>query len=429
MKPADEKQHSIIQEWEKRIGLRKAEEKRLVCEGKWVRGPMDVLSIIGKERHETYHSAILAWLMDPLAPHRLSHAFLRELMEIVDPGWRPLNEAIHIFEVRTEVTRSNCRADVVVFAKEFTLVIENKIDSDELDKQCDRIYKDFKDDPSPRFIFLTPTGRNPKSASSAALQTFKPVKYLQVRDALSRAVNMSTDKTTLRANESVLNYLETLQKEFPDEERNFPMKKLDDDRIIFYLRHHEDIRSWAAIENELPQLFHKFMRSMKDGVDNLASRLGQDVKVYSQFENKYSNIFLYREKWGLYKQNEEEKEWPRVAIGLEWRKDKINLVTENPYVGLWVEKSDSYGETLQERLKQKCQDVIKRNEKENSKYHSEAYWPCWQYVLPNRDFWDDLMPYREKLLKRVESIWNLFENTVDEVVIAARHELPGVSNA
>jgi hypothetical protein len=62
--------------WEQQFALAEADYRALVHEGRWLDGRADLLGVIGASRRETYHSAILAWLLTPTRRHGLGPRFL-----------------------------------------------------------------------------------------------------------------------------------------------------------------------------------------------------------------------------------------------------------------------------------------------------------------------------------------------------------------
>src|SRR6266540_3645693 len=73
-----------IPAWEEDIEQLVAEQTALMNDGRWVGGPDDLLSIIGCSRRETYHSAILAWLLNPYGRHGLGTVLLAKLLQRLD---------------------------------------------------------------------------------------------------------------------------------------------------------------------------------------------------------------------------------------------------------------------------------------------------------------------------------------------------------
>ena len=202
----------VVSEWETRVHELKADQRAIAAAGHWVRGPSDLLSVIGRERRETYHSKVLAWLMDPLAPHGLGSTFLGAFLVACDPSWE-LHGTLHDVHIRCEEARPSCRADIVVWTDEFTLVVENKIDAAEGTDQCDRIYADFKDEPDPRFVFLSPSGRLPLTATGEARAHFRTVSYRTLTRDLA-ALLIPEPSGTAPGRAAAEGYFHTLQEMF-----------------------------------------------------------------------------------------------------------------------------------------------------------------------------------------------------------------------
>ena len=204
-----------LEKWERKLKNLLREQQELAMAGKWTRGPEDLLSVIGHSRRETYHSAILAWLMDPLAPHGLGTRFLEEFLRTADPdAWPELPPDLHVYNVECEVTRGECRADIVVYADQLLLVVENKVDAAEGERQCDRIYDAFSDSSGARFVFLSPKGSKPRTATGTAAEEFRKLSYRQVIDALKRALGSSENQEPSTGRSTVIGYLHTLEEEF-----------------------------------------------------------------------------------------------------------------------------------------------------------------------------------------------------------------------
>ena len=172
-----------VAEWEPLVARLRDEHRRLVAEGRWLRGPADLMAVLDQERRETYHSKAIAWLLDPLAPHGLGAGFLDAFLAACDDSWGAVEDPSGV-TVQCEEARGECRADIVVRADGFTLVVENKIDAGEGIRQCERIYEAFRHEHEPRFVFLTLNGQPPLTASDEAAEHFRTVRYRDLADAL-----------------------------------------------------------------------------------------------------------------------------------------------------------------------------------------------------------------------------------------------------
>lgn len=186
------------------------EHEQLCQSGLWRDGPTDVLSVIGKARQETHHSAIIAWLLTPTGEHGLGTRFLSAVLSSLFPD--DAFASLSLARAACEVYRPSpdTRADIVVWAPSFTLIIENKIDAYEQPAQCQRLYQHFKQEKNARFCFLTPCGYTPTTDLNGA---FKCLSYVSLRGLLQSALDASEIHAPGRA--TALSYLQTLKREFP----------------------------------------------------------------------------------------------------------------------------------------------------------------------------------------------------------------------
>lgn len=197
--------------WEADMGRLSDEHDELMRNGRWVVGDDDVLSIIRRARYETYHSAMLAWLLNPLGKHGLGTTLLEALLRLCGVGVAP---DLHWARPEVEVPRSDTRADIVVFAPGITLIIENKVDAGEQERQCDRLYTHFGTDPGARFVFLTPTGHAPRTATEPGREAWTILSYRMLATLLDEALGHPAANASASGRSTAQNYLVTLRKEF-----------------------------------------------------------------------------------------------------------------------------------------------------------------------------------------------------------------------
>jgi hypothetical protein len=152
----------LVDGWEAEFQALLDEETRLRREGRWLRGPSDLLGVIGRSRSELTHTAALAWFLDPIGAHGLGTEPLAGFLALIGDeapdhdvlGWcRPARE------VAVDVTR----ADLIIDGPGLRIVVEVKIDAHEGDEQTERLVHHFDDDGT-RFVFLTRSGAVPKNA-------------------------------------------------------------------------------------------------------------------------------------------------------------------------------------------------------------------------------------------------------------------------
>ncbi len=201
-----------LADWASALESIAREEQGLRARGAWVHGRDDLFGILGIQRAEVRHSSMIAWLLDPCARHGLGTRFLVGLLRRAFPR----DHFSDLAGARTtcEVARGECRADIIVTTSNATIVIENKVDAEESPRQCDVLYERFIEDVGARFIFLTPTGRAPHTASGEAADAFAAVGYADIRSALEEALTETSVEDAPWGRHAALDYQRTLQREF-----------------------------------------------------------------------------------------------------------------------------------------------------------------------------------------------------------------------
>ena len=212
---AERRTRTLLAEWRGAMTEMRGRHDRLVSDGLWLTGPSDFLEIVGLARHENTHSRMLGWLLDPTGRHGLGCGLVERLVEHCTG--KPVSVPLAVRKVAFSVWRNNREADLVVWGRDFTLVVENKVDASEQPSQCDDLYENFKSEKTPLFVFLTPDGRKPLTATTwCSLRNFKTLSWPKVRSMLEETLNESRSATEVAsAIDIVKNYLRTLKEQFP----------------------------------------------------------------------------------------------------------------------------------------------------------------------------------------------------------------------
>jgi PD-(D/E)XK nuclease superfamily len=90
-----------------------------------------VIDLFRRGNQELFHSAMLAWLLDPQGEHGLQDAFLREFLHLASqrtPGGIELS-GLDGARVETEVTVAGMRHDIVITTPHGQVIVENKTKS------------------------------------------------------------------------------------------------------------------------------------------------------------------------------------------------------------------------------------------------------------------------------------------------------------
>ena len=204
----------VIATWRGAMSEMRRQHDRLVSDGLWVTGPSDFLAIVDQARAENTHSRVLQWLLKPTGRHELGCGLVRRLLEHCTG--EPVPASLIVREVAFSQWRNDREADLVVWGEDFTLVIENKVDATEQPCQCDDLYANFKNEKAPRFLFLTPDGRKPRTAiTPGALGAFKTLSWPEVRTMIETALHESRPASADSVGVDVVrNYLRTLREQF-----------------------------------------------------------------------------------------------------------------------------------------------------------------------------------------------------------------------
>lgn len=204
-----------VDHWEDTITLLKKEQDKLVRAGRWTSGPGDMLSILGRSRRELDHCAILAWLMDPKAPHGLGARFLEGFLKAAFSDTLAARGVdLSLTETATEVVRQHSRADIVIQLAEQTVVVEAKVDAEEGDEQCNHLFLDWGS--KCWFLFLTPSGHKPTTATGKAADAFFSMRFGEVGEILEELVEAGREVTPIPSGrDATKTYLQTLLREFP----------------------------------------------------------------------------------------------------------------------------------------------------------------------------------------------------------------------
>ena len=184
-----------------RFDAMKAAVLRMRATGQWVSGPGDLLSILGRDRDELFHSRMLAWLLNPVGRHGFGDRFLRAFLDAAWPGEELVDGGV--VEIELERSRAGTssvtsellesRADLIIRFESVLIVVENKLDAGEQERQCERLYWSWAGEPTEvRWLFLTPNGRAPVTTiTTQAREAWRSMSYRQVRRALRSVLEAS----------------------------------------------------------------------------------------------------------------------------------------------------------------------------------------------------------------------------------------------
>jgi hypothetical protein len=205
-----ENAHTEVAQWKLDFTRLAQEEAALRAKGRWVGGRDDFFGVLGIQRAEIRHTAMIGWLLDPCMRHGLGAEFLRLFLSSVSIQ----ASASEMLEARIgcEIFSEGSRADIVVWLPSSTIVIEAKVDAGESPEQCKLLRMRFAHSVGAEFVFLSLSGRAPATAGEY-LDEFKLLSFRKVRDCLASALR-SRPGIQEPGRQIAEDYLRTLTTEF-----------------------------------------------------------------------------------------------------------------------------------------------------------------------------------------------------------------------
>ena len=187
------------------------------------------------------------------------------------------------------------------------------------------------------------------------------------------------------------------------------MNRIDDPRLVFYMRHQNLIEEWAAVADDVRRAAIDFYESLADDLEGVASNLGDEVEVWRR-EGTWGQVGLHKPSWHTDKDN------PRVAIALEWYRKNCSFVGGNLTVGVWVNPQAPGGKELSAALRERT-----RNQPGHARFpSSSAIWPAYRETphAQGDHWWEDLAPYRQQLVAAITECWGSLADDIDAVANA-----------
>ena len=201
---------TAVGSWHSTMAAMRSERDERVAEGHWRSGPRTLLAALGRQDRELALTAGFAWLLRPDGHHGLGSRVLGLVLDHVGLHEAPrrvrdvLREEERIVVGPRGEARPT-RADLVVYAPTWTIVVEAKAFAIEQPDQLDRLFRGWGDEPDPRFVFLTRGVREEKTAVDSAGRW----KHMTWRD-VARIARMAVDESSAPA-PGVRDYITTLE--------------------------------------------------------------------------------------------------------------------------------------------------------------------------------------------------------------------------
>ncbi len=169
---------TVVAQWRNQLEQLQGVQQDLVRSGHWRGGPRTLLAAINLHYRELTMTAGLAWLLRPVGHHGLGPAVLTGLLAHLGIDGLDAEPQVRI---ELEEQRDVTRADLVVYGTGWTIVVEAKTFAVEQERQLDRLYDHWRNEPTPCFVFLTRGQRVPITAVDSRGQ-WRWLSWRQVAD-------------------------------------------------------------------------------------------------------------------------------------------------------------------------------------------------------------------------------------------------------
>ncbi|SEO59933.1 PD-(D/E)XK nuclease family protein [Trujillonella endophytica] len=193
---------NAVKQWRGRVAHLQATQRDLVQTGRWRGGPRTLLAALDQQYRELALTAGLAWLLRSDGHHGLGPAVLDGLLDYLAIDGSGTEAGVRVV---LEEQRDETRADLIVYGIDWTIVVEAKTFAMEQDRQLDRLYRHWGNEPAPCFVFLTRGQRLPTTAVDSHGQ-WRALTWEQVADIARTAVSTRTG-----AAPGVHDYIATLE--------------------------------------------------------------------------------------------------------------------------------------------------------------------------------------------------------------------------
>ncbi len=243
--------------------------------------PPTTLQLLNRSRQEGDWQELLAYFLDPDAPHRLDHAalvqFLRGLRNRNDVEFEFSRFDLENIQVTTEVPVPDGRIDLLVWCEEkWFILCELKIDASEGDGQTMKYataqtFQNVDLDPTavaePRqhYLFITPDGSPPESDAFAA------VEWSWIASQLRAVLDSDYGSYPARTTSQLDDFVDTIETELTmtEHEQNEAAK------AELYVDYYDELAEvTSAFETKWDDLINNWGRRLATTLD--AARLVED---------------------------------------------------------------------------------------------------------------------------------------------------------
>ena len=289
--------YSLFEKVQHILAISKEKEKQATIRGE----NYNIFEIMGLSTNEVkLHSSLLADLLNPKGLHGLGIKPLKLFLKIFDLKFSEeelagaiVDKEHHIAPISKDGNQGG-NIDILIKIKDYYILIENKINAADQDRQLYRYKNYIKNDPHTLF-YLTLNGHETSEMSANGL--IRDIDYICIsydkeilkwlEDVLVLSIKLPLIRETLQQ------YIKTIQKLTFME-----MKEIDESELFKTMDMYPDVVR-EILHNQWEYRLHLVKEYILKPLENYFSQLGFLWFIDQNFDNqaKYSAFGIYRPEW------------------------------------------------------------------------------------------------------------------------------------
>lgn len=183
------------------------------------------------------------------------------------------------------------------------------------------------------------------------------------------------------------------------------MERIDDERLLFFIEHADQIRQWAALEEEVRTLTDGFLNGMARRWVEQEPDVDNAVLALLEPDGSWPGVELYRPEWA-------HRGRPLAAVCLQWHTRRVGLDPETaPYLGVRIAPDAEGASDRRQRLRDSLAD-----HRTATGGDSNRHWPVVYRVAPDPHDPGDLVAFEAKLWSAFQQEWLSTADRIDQVL-------------
>ena len=254
----------------------------------------NIFHILNISRAEIRHSSFLSWLLDPNETHGLGRLLLTKfLRELASSETVTELDELEIGELNfnnVELRREWRNIDLLIIFEKLVICIENKVDSQDHSNQLSRyreIVNETFENHKKVFVYLTPTGEQPKSREDVKYYT--TYSYENIGDQIERILEIHGKSLNPGVNQYISDYLTILKRELMEND------KVNELAANIYKNHKE---IFDFVFEHKPDVATKLYSVFAKKINELGWIIGSKNKGYVRFLTKALDPIIPRKGQG-----------------------------------------------------------------------------------------------------------------------------------